>query len=239
MFSSKFLEKDRIVQERWFRIKFQKRFGRKLKSLFLWRLHRKLNKDFRLVEKVINNTIETTVFEYRRIDEKLFPATKKFLNIGLFFLLAERDVQALKADAFAHPNATKRNIALRALLLTIYEWDMSKVTGRKMHFIYETTGLSDTSKAAVVVALKELKKARRNVESQVSETRHNTIAHREADAMRQYEIISDLEIMQFAPALEKLYEASEALLKAMTLAMLEIGSTKSLFHQVVHRKKSA
>lgn len=239
MFSSKFLEKDRAVQERWFRRKFQKRLGSKLKSLFLWCLHHKLNKDFRLKEKAINNVIETTVFEYRRIDEKLFPATKQFFNIGLFFLLAERDVQALKADAFAHPNATKRNIALRALLLTIYEWDMGKVTGRKMNFIYEATGLSDTSKAAVVVALKELKKARKGIENQFSETRHNTIAHREADAMRQYEIISDLEIMQFAPALTKFYEASGSLLTAMTDATLEIGSTKSLFHQLIHRNEIA
>src|SRR5690606_2723622 len=118
-------------------------------------------------------------------------ATKKFFNIGLYFLLAERDIQALKADAFAHPNETKRNIALRALLLTIYEWDMGKVTGRRMQFIYESTGMSDSSKSLVVNALKSLKKARKDIENEVSEARHNTIAHREADALRQYEIISE------------------------------------------------
>lgn len=153
MISRKFLDKDRAIQERWFRIEFHNRFGRKLKNIFLWRLHRKLGNEFRLADKAINNAIETTVFESRRLDESLFPATKQFFNIGLFFLLAERDIQALKADAFAHPNTTKRNIALRTLLLTIYEWDMGKVTGRKMHFIYETTGLSDASKTAVVAAL--------------------------------------------------------------------------------------
>lgn len=236
MFNSKFLEKDRTIQERWFRRKFQKRFGSKFKNLLLWRLHYKLNKDFKLQEKVINDVIETTVFEYRRIDEKRFPATKKFFNIALFFLLAERDIQTLKADAFAHPNATKRNIALRVLLLTIYEWDMGKVTGRKMNFIYEATGLSDAPKTAVVSALKELKKARKGIESQFSETRHNTIAHREANAMRQYEIISDLEIMQFSAQLSKFYAASSALLKAMNEAMFEIGSTKSLLHQMAHQR---
>lgn len=56
--------------------------------------------------------------------------------------------------------------------------------------------------------------------------------------MRQYEIITDLEVMKFAPALTKFYKASDTLLKAMISAMLEIGSTKSLFHQVIHSKKS-
>ncbi|WP_316674933.1 hypothetical protein [uncultured Tolumonas sp.] len=239
MFSSKFLQKNPSVQERWYRSKFQKIFGHKLKILFLWHLHRKLNKNFRVVDKAINHAIDTTVFEYRRIDENLFPATKQLFNIGLFFLLAERDVQALKADAFAHPNKTKRNIALRTLLLTIYEWDMSKVTGRRMQFIYEVTGLSDTSKSAVVMALKELKKARKDIESQLSETRHNTIAHREADALRQYEIITNLEITQFAPALTKFYYASDILLNALTTALIEISTTKSLFQQVVHQQKNA
>jgi hypothetical protein len=190
-------------------------------------------------EKSINKAIETTVFEYRKIDESMFPASKPFFNIGLFFLLAARDVQALKADAFAHPNKTKRNVALRALLLTIYEWDMGKVTGRKMHFIYETTGLSDASKNGIVLALKELKKARKDVESQFSEARHNAIAHREANALRQYEIISDLEIMQFKVVLKKFFNASDLLLSSLVPAMLEIGSTKSLFNQLAKENAGA
>ncbi len=139
MFSKKFLDKDRSVQERWFRMKFNNRFGSKIRYLFRLRLHYKLNQEFKVKDKAINNAIDITVREYRKIDESLFPATKQFFNIGLFFLLAERDIQALKADAFSHPNETKRNIALRTLILTIYEWDMGKVTGRKMHFIYEAT----------------------------------------------------------------------------------------------------
>lgn len=150
-------------------------------------------------------------------------------------MLAERDIQALKADAFAHPYDTKRNIALRALLLTIYEWGMGKVTGRRMQFIYESTGLSDSSKNMVVDALKDLKKARKIIENEVSEARHNTIAHREADALRQYENISQLRIMDFSNLLTVFYEASDALLKSLVTAMLEIGTMESLFHQVTYR----
>lgn len=218
-------------------MRFHRNFGRQTKAVFLWRLHRKLEKEFSEKEKVINEAIETTVKEYKKVNEDLFPATKQFFNIGLYFLLAERDIQALKADAFAHPNETKRNIALRALLLTIYEWDMGKVTGRRMQFIYESTGLSESSKVMVVNALKSLKKARKAIENEISEARHNTIAHREADALRQYEIISELKIMDFSIALTSFYEASDALLKSLVKAMLEIGTMESLFHQVTYRKK--
>lgn len=238
MLSSRFLEKDKRIQERWFRMKFNRKFRKQLKYLFLWRLHRKLEKEFYIKDKVINNSIETTLKEYKRINEDLFPASKRFFNIGLYFLLAERDVQALKADAFAHPNETKRNIALRALLLTIYEWDMGKVTGRRMQFIYESTGLSDSPKGRLVSALKGLKQARKAIENEMSEARHNTIAHREADAFRQYEIISELNIIRFSLSLTKFYEASDELLKSLVEAMLEIGTMKSLFHQVTHRENA-
>ncbi|HCH3682894.1 TPA: hypothetical protein NKU97_004651 [Vibrio parahaemolyticus] len=239
MFSKKFLEKERSIQERWFRLKFNKRFGPKLRYLFRMRLYYKLNREFKLKDKAINNAIETAVREYRKIDDSLFPATKQFFNIGLFFLLAERDIQALKVDAFSHPNETRRNIALRTLILTIYEWDMGKVTGRKMYFIYEATGLSEATKSQVVSALKELKKARKVVESQFSETRHNTIAHREKEAIKQYEIISDLDVMKFSEALTMFYKASDSLLKALTVAMLEIGSPKNVMYQVFNSKKIA
>lgn len=238
MLSSRFLEKNKRIQERWFRMRFNRKFGRQLKSLFLWRLHRKLEKEFYIKDRVINKTIETTIKEYKRIDQDLFPASKSFFNIGLYFLLAERDVQALKADAFAHPNETKRNIALRALLLTIYEWDMGKVTGRKMQFIYESTGLPDSTKGRLVSALKGLKQARKVIENEMSEARHNTIAHREADAFRQYEIISELNIMRFSLSLTNFYEASDALLKSLVEAMLEIGTMKSLFNQITYRENA-
>lgn len=238
MFSGRFLEKDRATQERWFRMKYHQKFGHQIKTIFLWRLHRKLNREFLKQENVLNQAIETTVEQYRKIDGELFPASKQFYNIGLYFLLAERDIQAVKADAFAHPNKTKRNIALRTLLLTVYEWDMNKVTGRRMNFIYETTGLSNDSKKAVVNALKNLRKARNTIEKELSETRHNTIAHREANAVHQYEIISELDVKQFTPALTNFYKASENLLKALVIAMHEIGSMKSLFHQfTLHQKE--
>ncbi|NOI36585.1 hypothetical protein F0250_22100 [Vibrio cyclitrophicus] len=239
MISKKFLDSSRQVQERWWRIVFQKRFGKKLKVLLLWRLHRKLNKEFQLKDKVINNAILTVVEQMEKINVEYFPASEQFFNLSLYFLLAERDIQALKADAFAHPNQTKRGIALRTLLLTIYEWDMTKVTGKKMGFIFDSTALSDESKKEVSGALKELRKAHKVTVQQFREVRLNTIAHRDADALNQYEIISKLDIRDFSGPITNFYQASDNLLKALVMATIEIGSQRSLFNQILHPKKRA
>jgi hypothetical protein len=235
MFNNRLLNKDRLIQERWFRMKLHKKFGRKLQTFLLWRLHRRLTREFIVKDSVMHNTIEATVAASNRVDETLFPATKKFMNIGLYFLLAARDIQAVKADAFAHPNRTKRNIAFRTMLLTIYEWDMGKVTGRHMNNIYHVTGLSDTLKQSLVESLKGLRKSRKAIENKFSEARHHTIAHRESDAMRQYEIISALDINNFSAELTDFYQSSNNLLTTLVSAMLEIGSTESLVHQIINR----
>jgi hypothetical protein len=154
MLQGRFFEKDKKIQERWFRMKFHSKFGMKIKNFMLWKLHRKLNKEYLHKDKYIEQAIASTVTQYKRIDESNYPATKQFFNVSLYFLLAERDVQAMKADAFANPNKTKRNMALRTLLLTVFEWDMGKVTGRRMQFIYESTGLTEQAKFDVVSALK-------------------------------------------------------------------------------------
>lgn len=234
MQQSRFWGKDKAVQERWFRHKLHKKYGKKLKKLMLWWLHRRLQKEFFVTDKAIGNSINVSVTQLRKVDESLFPATKQFYNICLYFLLAERDVQALKADAFAHPNDTKRNIALRALLLTIYEWDMGKVTGKNLNNIYQVTGITEQAKSNLVNALKELRKAKKLIAAQLSETRHNTIAHRDPDAFKQYEIMLHLNIMSFKTAIENFYIATDKLFKAMVAALLEIGSMPNLFYQVVN-----
>ena len=239
MQNSRFFEKDKKVQERWFRMKFHQKFGIKIQTFLFKRLHRKLEKQFVVADKAISEAINTTVTQHRKTNEELFPETKHFYNIGLYFLLAERDIQALKADALSHPNLTKRNMALRTLLLTIFEWDMGKVTGKKMSNIYNVTELSDSSKQSLVTSLKAVRKAREKIVKKFAETRHNSIAHREADAFRQYEIISELNIRNYSTELSEYYSAADQLLSAMTATLKEIGSMAGLMNQVIYSAKRA
>jgi hypothetical protein len=63
MFQGRFFDKDKRVQERWFRMKFHTIFGMKIKIFMFWTLHRKLNKKFLHIDKHIEQAIESTVIE--------------------------------------------------------------------------------------------------------------------------------------------------------------------------------
>ena len=232
MLRSRLLERNRIVQERWYRMKIQQLFGAKIKTAVLWVVHKKINWQYAKIEKVIDDAIKAAEYYLRTTNGEMFPESKQFFNIGLYFFLAERDVQALKADAFAHPNQAKRNIALRTLLLTLYEWDMGKVTGRKMRKIYQVNGLTEQAKTDLVNSLRELNKVRRRIQGSLSETRHNAIAHRDPDAMNQYKIIQTLEALDFKEELRDFYSVMDSLIKAMIVSVKQVGSIPGLLSQV-------
>ena len=88
MLNSRLFEKDRLVQERWHRMNFHRKYSKRLKSLFLVRLHIKLKFEFRAKDVAINKAIATTVYETKRLDAELFPATKEFFNIGLYIMFS-------------------------------------------------------------------------------------------------------------------------------------------------------
>lgn len=238
MFKSRLFKKDKIVQERWHRMNFHRKYSKRLRSLFLRRLHIKLKFEFRSKDIAINKTISTIVYEAKKLDVALPPTTKEFFNLGLYFLLAERDIQALKADAFAHPNVTKRSIALRTLLFTIYECDMGKVIGKGMHNIYQMTNLSGENKGELVNALEDLEKTRKLIESKFALVRHSTIAHREIDAFAQCEILENLDLMKLAKEISAFYSASNRLSEALVSSLSEIGVVSSIISQTSYSKKS-
>jgi hypothetical protein len=45
------------------------------------------------------------------------------LNIGLFFIVAEKDIQAVSIDAMTHPDPWIQRLSARVILLTIHEFD--------------------------------------------------------------------------------------------------------------------
>ena len=62
-----------------------------------------------------------------------FESSATIFNLGLFFLIAERDIQAAKIDALTHPDPWKRSLCARMILLTIHELDLGKLCTNKRH----------------------------------------------------------------------------------------------------------
>ena len=74
--------------------------------------------------KALRASLETFKREAARANSNGNECIQALMNMGLFYLLAENDIQAVKIDALTHADEWKRKLSLRMILLTIYEWDM-------------------------------------------------------------------------------------------------------------------
>lgn len=84
-------------------------------------------------KKALVFALQTVATEAVKSQRNGFEATTSVLNLALFFLIAERDIQAVKIDALTHRDAWQRGLAARVMLLTIHELDIDKAAGNKLH----------------------------------------------------------------------------------------------------------
>lgn len=80
-------------------------------------------------KKALASALETVAVEATRARRNGLEAAAAVLNLALFFLIAERDIQAVKIDALTHSDLWQRSLCARVMLLTIHELDLDKVSG--------------------------------------------------------------------------------------------------------------
>ncbi len=61
------------------------------------------------------SALETLALEAARARRLGFEANTTIQNLGLIFLIAERDMQAVKIDALTHSDSWKRGLAARVI----------------------------------------------------------------------------------------------------------------------------
>lgn len=235
--SRKLLDQPQEVINRWARIKAINTFRPFIEEVFRIKLRISLKISERDRQNAMKNAFETTIREYRKLKDSDYEATKTLFNISLFFLLAEKDLQAIKVDAFSHRDPWKRNLSLRIMLLIIHERDLSKVaSGNKMKVVYEQANISDDLKESMVAALRGVSKAQKKTQKLLSEMRNNTIAHRDSDAMLQYELIEKTDMNAVKEIITEYFEASHIFFRILPTLMIEASSIQSLFAQLTNAK---
>src|SRR5688572_28300061 len=116
------------VVRRWFAIKAIRTFRPYIECTVRYYLRIKLVIRERKRSAALTAALNATVENFTKSKSAIhFESLKIFFNLSLFFLLAEKDIQAVKIDALTHPDEWKRNLSLRIILLVIHEWDMAKV----------------------------------------------------------------------------------------------------------------
>jgi hypothetical protein len=171
--------------------------------------------------------------------ERGFAASAVILNIALYFLIAERDIQCLKIDALTHPDEWKRKLCARVILLTIYEWDMDKVSGSSLRGALDSIRASDHARTEAVEALRLVRVIQNKARKEFGSLRNSTIAHRDADAIAQYDAINNMKTEDVFRIAGEFYKGAERFIALMPELISESGSSVALLRQWFQNPRNA
>jgi hypothetical protein len=222
------------VRKRYFQIRYAKYFmaiGRFYSRIFLTIKEWKKN-------RVLTNTLQTYKIETERARSKGNECIQVLMNIGLYYLIAEKDIQTVKIDALTHHNKWKRLLSLRIILLTIYEWDMGKASSKNLKDLLCQSSVEEELQKELFRALRLLRKSQEKAAKLLHFERNSMIAHRDSDALLQLNTIQNLNTKKVFTAASDFYESSAIFMRIFPKVMLQAGSMKGLFSFMLNANKT-
>ena len=178
------------------------------------------------------SALETVAREAARARRLGFEANAVILNLGLFFLIAERDIQAVKIDALTHPDAWTRGLAARVMLLTIHELDIDKVAGNKLRQALDDGATPESLRQEVTEAMRAIRKAPARAQRQFTYLRNTTIAHRDADAIRQYRDIVGIDGLEVTKVAADFYSGTSKFIEIIPRLLAQLSTLQGMIDQV-------
>jgi len=223
---------NRVLMKRYWKLRMRKASGSVARFI--------MRRVFPFKERKRERILASTLAEYAKQTAKSrrhgFESNSVLLNLGLFFLIADRDIQAVKLDALTHPDPWKRSLYARVILLTIHELDMDKVAGNKLRQSLADAGIPEDAKRKITEALRMVRSAQQKAQKQFAFLRNATIAHRDADALLQYRAIAEIDSMAVLGIASEFYDGTRLFLSVFPDTMVQVGSFPGLLNQVRARE---
>ncbi len=160
-----------------------------------------------------------------------FIGLSTLFNIGLYLLIAHRDIQAIKIEALTHPDEWTRKLHARIILLTIYEWDADKVTGRQLKHAMELMLIPEDLQREAIECLRALRLVQRKANRQFTHVRNAAIAHRDPNALVQYCAIRDLNVRDVFAIGTEFFQAIDRFVNVQTRLLLAANTLPSFLNQ--------
>lgn len=180
----------------------------------------------------LTSTLETFSVEAERARRLGFEANTTVLNLGLFFLIAEMDIQAVKIDALTHPDSWARGLAARVILLTVHELDIDKAAGNKLRQALDDGNAPDALRQEVAEAMRAIRKAQVKAQRQFTYLRNSTIAHRDADAIRQYRDIIKIDGLEVVKAAAEFYAGTNKFIEMIPRLITQLSTWQGMIDQL-------
>lgn len=230
------LQRDQEVQKRYWRRRIFVCLSPYARSIALKVSRYRILLSDRKRKKALEGAFSEVVKTIKKTDKDIYPSSYVFLNLALYFLIANRDIQSVKIDALTHPDEWHRSLDLRIIALTIHEWNVAKVSGRKLYEAMNVIDCSDELRSEVNESLKLVRKAQKSAEKVLKELRNSVIAHRDEDAFYQYQTIKDLPSEKILAAATTFYEASQKFYVVLPKLIVAGSSRRNLIKQIVRER---
>lgn len=153
------------------------------------------------------------------------------MNLALFFLIAERDIQALKVDALTNDDPWKRKLAVRQMLLVLHGLEINKAAGRRLQEAMDSTGVDESLKLAMNAALGKVHQTQQRARVLIAPLRNKVMAHREIDALRQFELIEEVDLKQALELMGDFYASVDEFARILPKVIADAGSLHGLLSQ--------
>lgn len=178
------------------------------------------------------SALETLAFETARARRLGFEANTVIMNLGLFFLIAERDIQAVKIDALTHPDAWTRGLAARVILLTIHELDIDKVAGNKLRQALDDGKTPEDLRQQVTEAMRSIRRAQARAQRQFANLRNSTIAHRDPNAIQQYRDIIGIDGLEVTQIAADFYSGTSQFIEMIPRLLAHLSALQGIIGQL-------
>jgi hypothetical protein len=221
------------VVKRWWSRKLHPKAQAIARAYMRW----KLPKTERVRQEALAAAFETTKRFAIRFENSRLNGTRTIYNIGLYLLIADRDIQAMKIDALTHPDEWTRKLCARVILLTIYEWDADKVCGKALKEAFELLETPDDLQARTIACVRGLRTIQ-NKARKFTDIRNSAIAHRDANALTQYRAIRDLNVKDVWELGAEFFAQVQIFIQMLTQILQASDPTRSVLRQWAASEKS-
>lgn len=229
----RFLSSDPQVIKRWWRIwavRNGKVLGRKISR-------RKMLRAAKAASEALLAAYESTIHAYRGAEKLNLEHSMAVFRVGLYLLTVNRDIASIKVDLLTSHDWWLRKLLARNVALMIYELDMQKVTGANFRAAIDFFSPPKKLKIDLECALSNLACVHARAKSRFEDIRNYTIAHRDADAMKQYRLIRNIDEIAVSEIAVEFFSAVNPVVALLSELVRESSGMHHVLNQVVGKKR--
>lgn len=210
---------------------------RKRKFLVRKLSKRRIVKDANENRNALVGAYDSILDAYRKAERLNFEHTMAVYRVALYLLTVNRDISSIKVDLLTSDDWWLRKLLARNVALMIYELDMQKVTGAKFRAAVNFFSPPKKLQRDLENCLSQLATVHASVKARLADIRHFTIAHRDADAMKQYRLIRNIDEIEVVKIAGEFFAAANPAVSLLAELALDSGGMHHLLNQYVGKKR--